>query len=390
MFKRLSNPLKSNSFFLFGARGTGKTTILNEIFNSSNSIFIDLLDSETFSRFRKNPSLLLGVADEIAGKKDWIIIDEVQKAPALLDLVHKLIESTELKFALTGSSARKLKREGVNLLAGRAYVNNLFPLTYVELEDQFNLESALRWGTLPKIYSLSSDREKYEFLTSYTHSYLKEEILQEQLVRNLDPFAKFLEIASQMNGEVINYSKLAREAATSPNTVQTYFEILQDTLLGTILPAYDKSVRKQQVKSPKFYFFDCGIQRALANSLTIPVQPSTYSFGNLFESFLVNEIIRLNNYNMKSYKLSYLLTKNGAEIDLILERPGKPTALIEIKSKEQVEEEDFKHLFSLKKEFKNSECFCLSNDKISRVVKGVKCLPWMVGIEELGLRESSF
>lgn len=324
-----------------------------------------------------------------------MVIDEVQKVPALLDVVHHLIEESDIKFVLTGSSARKLKHDSANLLAGRAFVNNLYPFTFTELdaaglfqtssERKSFLHETLTWGALPKIFEFKSDEEKVSYLNSYTFTYLKEEILQEQIVRNLDPFSRFLEVAAQMNGEIINYSKVARESGTSSNTIQTYFQILEDTLLGFILQPYHKSIRKQQRGNPKFYFFDTGIIRALSNTITIGLNKSGYGYGKLFESFIINEIVRLNSYYRKHFTFSYLRTKSDAEIDLIIERPGMPVALVEIKSSETIDEHDLRHLTSLGKDFKNAEFFCLSRDENNRIVNGVKCLEWQKGLEELGL-----
>ena len=390
MLKRLINPLKSNSFFLFGARGTGKTTFLKEEIITRNSLYIDLLTAEEFNRYRGNPDLLSEKLELISKNVDRVVIDEVQKVPSLLDTVHKLIEEKGIKFALTGSSARKIRRGSANLLAGRAFVNNLYPLSYSELKENFNLHDAIEWGTLPKIYNLITSEEKFSYLNTYTFNYLKEEILQEQVVRNLDPFSKFLEVAAQMNSEIINYSKIAKEAETSPNSVQSYFEILQDTLLGTIVPSYHQSIRKQQRSNPKFYFFDTGVQRALAKTITVGVHESTYYYGKLFETFIVNEIFKLNSYNKKNYSFSYLRTKSNAEVDLIIERPGCPTALLEIKSASKIDLDDLRHLRSLAKDIDNGEAFCLSQDKNARIIEGVRCLPWKEGFEELGLTASSF
>ena len=281
MIKRLLNPLKSSSFFLFGARGTGKSTYLKEEFLSENSLYIDLLGSGAFTDFFRDPDLLTKKLD-LKSDYDWVVIDEIQKIPALLDVVHQNIETRNIKFALTGSSARKLRKGSANLLAGRAFINNLYPFSYLELGDLFSLDEVLVWGSMPKILDLSSEQEKFSYLNTYCFTYLKEEILQEQIVRNLNPFSRFLEVAAQVNTEIINYSKLARDAGTTSVTVQNYFEILQDTLIGNMLPPYSRSIRKQQRSSPKFYFIDNGIQRALAKTILIGIHKSTYQYGKLF------------------------------------------------------------------------------------------------------------
>ncbi len=390
MIKRLAKPLTTNSFFLFGARGTGKTTFLKEEILTKKSLYVNLLLAEEFNNFRLNPDYLTERLDLLGNDVDWVVIDEIQKVPALLDVVHNLIEERGVKFALTGSSARKLKRGAANLLAGRAFVNNLYPLSYLELGEKFSLQNALEWGLLPKIYDFTENEEKFSYLSTYTFTYLKEEILQEQIIRNLDPFSRFLEVAAQMNGEIINYSKIARESGTSANTIQSYFEILEDTLIGTIIPPFEQSIRKQQRKNPKFYFFDSGVQRALSKAISVGVHASSYAYGKLFESFIVNEIIKLNSYNKKNYTLSYLHTKSNAEIDLIVSRPGMPFALIEIKSSVRIDIDDLRHLRSLAKDFEHSESFCFSQDKNSRVIDGIKCLYWKDGLDEIGVTSSSF
>jgi predicted AAA+ superfamily ATPase len=199
------------------------------------------------------------------------VIDEVQKAPKLLDQIHYEIEKRQIKFALTGSSARKLRRGGANLLAGRALMNHLYPLTHRELAADFVLQDVLQWGSLPEIFSAPSDLVRQEYLKTYVDSYLKEEILQEQLVRNVVPFRKFLPVAAQMNGKILNFSSMAKDLGVDWSTVKNYYQILEDTWLGFNLPIYHRSLRKQQLKGQKFYLFDLGVQRALERNLKVPV-----------------------------------------------------------------------------------------------------------------------
>jgi predicted AAA+ superfamily ATPase len=313
------------------------------------------------------------------------VIDEIQKAPKLLDLVHQQIESSRFKFALTGSSARKLRHGTANLLAGRAFVYHLFPLTAGEIGDQFSLQAALSWGTLPRAVTLGSDHNRRDFLRAYTHTYLQEEITQEQIVRRLDPFRRFLVAAAQMSGQIVNFSKIGREVGASTVTVQSYFQILEDTLIGNLIEPFHESVRKRQRGNPKFYFFDTGIQRALNNTLQVELAPQTYGYGAAFEHFVVNEINRLQSYARKDYRLSYLRTKDGVEIDLVIERPGLRRALVEIKSTERVTEEEIRSLTRLGKDVENSEAFCLSRDPTPKKIGAVSCLPWQQGLIEIGL-----
>ncbi|MBU0504536.1 AAA family ATPase [bacterium] len=385
MFKRIILPIKSNSFFLFGARGTGKSTFLKHYFQKEKTLWFDLLDFDTEDSLQRNPQAF---AQEIEAKKNkvsWVVVDEVQKIPALLNLVHKLIETTKIKFALTGSSARKLKRGSANLLAGRAFVNNLFPLTHIEIKKDFQLDSALKWGTLPKIFQLETDNEKKSFLKTYAQTYLKEEVWAEHLIRNLDPFRRFLEISTQSNSEILNYSNISKDVGADVKTVQSYFQILEDTLLGFFLEPYHKSIRKQQRESPKFYYFDTGVKAALSRTLTKELLHNTYAYGKAFEHFLITEIYRLNEYYQKDYKLSYLRTKDQAEIDLIVERPGLKTVLIEIKSSAKVDERDTHTLERFIKDFSPAEAFVFSQDPKEKKIGNILALPWQKGLTEIGL-----
>lgn len=389
MFHRIINPIKSNSFFLFGARGTGKSTFLKNFFVREPCLWFDLLQLETEDTFRGN---VQSFAQEIETKKDrvaWVVVDEIQKMPELLNEVHRLIETTPVKFALTGSSARKLKRGSANLLAGRAFINYLFPLTHVEYGNQFDLVHALQWGTLPKISQLQTDEEKAAYLRAYAQTYLREEVWSEQFVRKLDPFRRFLEISAQANGEIVNYTNIARDVGADVKTVQSYFEILADTLLGFFLEPYHTSIRKQQRLSPKFYYFDIGVKRALERALNVPLARHTYAFGRAFEHFVVAEIYRLNTYYARDYRLSYLRTKDQVEIDLVIERPGGKTVLIEIKSKDRVDDRDTRTLEHFLKDFKNAEALVLSNDPREKKIGNVFALPWARGIREIGLHTTA-
>ncbi len=385
MFNRLIKFPKNNSFFLFGARGTGKTFLLKEHFKFSNALYIDLLTPDQNETYSLRPQTLVEQLAALGRETQWIIIDEIQKVPKLLDIVHQQIESSRFKFAMSGSSARKLKRGGANLLAGRAFVNHLFPLTAREIGEHFSLASALAWGTLPRLFAFESVADKRDFLRTYAHTYLKEEITEEQVVRRLDPFRRFLVVAAQMSGQIINFSKIAREVGASTPTVQTYFQILEDTLVGFLLEPFHESIRKRQRDNPKFYFFDTGVQRALNNTLTVELRPQTYAYGHAFEHFVINEVNRLQSYAKKDYRLSYLRTKDGVEIDLIIERPGLKRALVEIKSTERITEDEVRALQHLGKDISNSEAFCLSLDPTPKKIGEVMCFPWQRGLEEIGL-----
>jgi predicted AAA+ superfamily ATPase len=394
---------KNNSFFLFGARGTGKTSLIREQIIGDNVFWLDLLDRKIEDRYALTPDLLYeecksksklqtgtktSEADNKKKSFDWVVIDEIQKNPRLLDTVHRIIESPEFvspKFALTGSSARKLRHGGANLLAGRAFVRNLYPLTHRELGEDFELDRILAYGSLPKVFSCSDDTEREDFLTSYGLTYLNEEVWAEHLIQDLDPFRKFLEIAAQSNGKVVNFANIARDVGAHEKTVKKYFQILEDTLLGFFLEPYHRSLRKRQISSPKFFLFDTGVKRALERTLRQELVPSTAVFGSAFEHLVISEAIRLNDYNQRDFKFSYFLSKDGGEIDLVIDRPGRPTALVEIKSSHRTDEFKTRYLRSLAPSLEQSESFCLSLDPHERTQDGVNYLPWQKGLVELGL-----
>jgi uncharacterized protein len=394
MIGRFAEMPTSNSFFLFGPRGSGKSTLLKSIFKN-DAFWIDLLDDMLLDKYSLNPQELKQELQADSKKKTrWVVIDEVQKCPKLLNTVHQIIEdpSFNVLFALTGSSSRRLKQKGVNLLAGRAFVEHLFPFSHFELPESFDLDTILRWGTLPKLWELKEDAEKADYLRAYSLTYIRTEIQEEQWVRKIDPFRRFIAVAAQMNGSLVNYANIARDVGVDPVTVQSYYEILEDTLMGFYLPAYNRSIRKQQRKAPKFYLFDCGIVRALQRVLNIDIAPQTYEYGKLFEQFVVLEVSRINHYLKRDYELSYLLTKDNVEIDLIIDRPGEPTALVEIKSKQHVDDRDTHHLKSIAKDIDKAECFLLSQDSAPKVIDGVNALPWKQGLQTLfshSLREGS-
>lgn len=390
LFARLCNLPKNHSFFMFGARGTGKTSLLRTELTSPHVRWIDLLNRKEEDRYAQNPDLLYDECLRQAqqGHGGWIVIDEIQKLPALLDTVHRIIETREFTpplFALTGSSARKLRHGAANLLAGRAFLRHLFPLTHRELGERFDLEEALNYGALPKVFGLDAADSKQDFLESYGLTYLKEEVWAEHLIQDLDPFRKFLEIAAQTNGMLVNFAKIGRDVNAHEKTVKKYFQILEDTLLGFFLEPYHRSVRKRQHQSPKFFLFDLGVKRALERSLRQAVIPQTYAYGRAFEHFLVAEALRLNDYGKKDFRFSYFLTKDGGEVDLIVERPGRPLALVEIKANDKTTDEDTHYLRSILPDMRPCEAFCLSRDPHERTLDGVHHLPWTKGLAELGL-----
>jgi predicted AAA+ superfamily ATPase len=391
MYTRLCNVLKTRSFFLFGARGTGKSSYLQHLFGSEAVIWLDLLRDRDFVRYQRDPGLLYDQALSALSPKSatprWIVIDEVQRVPKLLNEVHRVLESTEahgkILFALTGSSARKLKRGGANLLGGRALVNNLFPLTAAELGKDFDLNTTLNWGSLPYIATEQDAATRRELLDSYYATYLREEIKEEQVVRQLDPFTRFLEVAAQTSGQFVNYAAIARDCQVGEKAVARYYQILEDTLLGVMIPSFDRSIRQQQSKSPKFYLFDIGVQRALSGALDAPITPKSYGYGRAFEQFLILEIYRLNSYLRKRFKLFHLRTKDDAEIDLVIEKPGEGYILIEIKSTQNASAQHGNHVRAFSQELPKSEAWVASLDEQNRKEGDLTFLHWQAALTRL-------
>jgi uncharacterized protein len=235
---------------------------------------------------------------------------------------------------------------------------------------------------LPKIYSLSNDEEKKLFLQSYAQTYLREEIQIEQLVRKLNPFRSFLEIAAQMNGKIINFKKIARDIGVGDTTVKDYYSILEDTLIGFKLNAFNHSFRKQLSTKPKFYFFDTGITRALNKNLTSELEESSFAFGDAFEHFIILEAIKLATYNKYEYSFYYLRTKHDAEIDLVVKRPGEKILFIEIKSSKQVRDEDLTTYSKLIEDFGECEAVCFSRDEYTKTIKNITVYPWQEGLKK--------
>ncbi len=380
MIPRMISPISRRSYFLFGARGTGKTTWLEEQYPPGDkNLWIDLLNDDQEKQYRKRPQLLDSILTQAAKDKSLpsvIIIDEVQKVPKLLDIAQSWIRKRKLLFILTGSSARKLKRGAGNLLGGRANVYSMFPLTSLEIGSQFNLQKALEWGTLPEPWFLSSDRERSGFLRAYASTYLKEEILQEQLIRKIDPFRDFLEVAAQCVGQPLNFEKIGRDVGVDHKTIQAYFGILEETLVGIMLRPFHRSLRKSALQQPKFYYFDTGVQRQLSGALGIPLLPQSSLYGQVFEAWLIQEIIRLSIYREKDFRFSFFRSKHGTEVDLILSK-GQRHVAIEIKAATSVDWVEVRTLARLVADFPGKcEAFYVSQDPQAQEVAQVSCLHW--------------
>jgi predicted AAA+ superfamily ATPase len=262
------------------------------------------------------------------------------------------------------------------LLAGRAWLNHLHPLTHLELGNAFDLDHVLRWGTLPRVAALSDEVERKEFLKVYAQTYVRQEIKEEQTVRRLDPFLRFLEVAAQCNGEILNHSKIARDVGSDPKGVERYFEILDDTLLGVHLEPFHASVRKRQTRRSKFYFFDLGVTRALTHQLDAELSPRTFAYGRAFEHFFILECMRLRDYRRRDEQFFYLRTKDDLEIDLIIERGGSKRTLIEIKSSNNVDATELTHQRKLARDLAPCDFWVASNERQARSIDGVEILPW--------------
>lgn len=381
--KRLLQLPLARNFFLFGARNTGKSTLLKNIFAKKDSLWLDLLNPDLENRYARDP---ISFKQEILALDDnvqYVIIDEIQKLPKLLDLVHQLIESTNKTFVMTGSSARRLKHGGANLLAGRAFVYNLFPFTSIELGKNFDLGSALHWGTLPAVvYKMKSDSDKTKFLQAYAQTYLKEEIWLEQFIRKIDPFRKFLEVSAQCNGQILNILSIANDVGVDDKTIKQYFSILEDTLTGFMLDPYHGSFRKRLHSKPKFYYFDIGVCRALSRMLSVPIKKSTSYYGEVFEHFIILECVRLASYYFPEYRFSYIKTKDDVEIDLVVERPGENLLCIEIKSTDQVRENKLSSFANLVKDIPNAEAICISQELRAKKIGTITVLPWQVALKK--------
>ncbi len=353
--------LKHKSLFLFGARQTGKTSLIHH--SLPDYRVYDLLDSDVYRTLSREPKRL---EQEKRPEETIVIIDEIQKLPFLLDEVHRLIETHGIHFLLTGSSARKLRRGGVNLLGGRARSRYLHPLIYSELKEHFSLLKALNNGLIPSIYLSDSPDED---LKAYTGDYLKEEIAAEGLARNIPAFSRFLQVAALCNGLLINYANIANDAQVPSSTVQEYFHILRDTLIGFDVPAWKKSRKRKAICTSKFYFFDVGVVRHLQNRPEL--RDKTPEFGEAFETYLAHELKTFIDCRGTG-ELCYWRSKSGYEVDFIID----DAVAIEVKAKGNVSPGDLRGIYALKEENMVRHYVVASLEQRPRIIDGVHILPW--------------
>jgi uncharacterized protein len=369
---QLPKLLEKKSFFLFGPRATGKTSLIHNQLKGAK--VYDLLDADVFARLASRPKLLGEELPASSSKtENLIVIDEIQKLPSLLDEVHRLIESRRIKFLLTGSSARKLKHGGANLLGGRAWEASLFPLTSNEISD-FDLLRYLNQGGIPHIY-LSA--EPSEELRSYANLYLREEIAAESLIRKIDQFARFLDVMALQNGEELHYQGLASDSGVPARTLQNYVQMLEDTLVGFQVPSFQSTKKRKAISRSKFFFFDVGIVNCLARRGEI--QPKSELFGKCFEHFLFMEIRAYLSYRRKQDALQYWRTGSGFEVDCVI---GNTLAL-EFKATEMVTERHLRGLKALREERLVRDFAMVSTDPVRREVDGVTIYPWQDFLTEL-------
>ena len=361
----------NSSIFLFGGRQTGKSTILHQQF--PQSIYIDLLDSKVKERYRRNPSFLYeALIDKPEGT--LVIIDEIPELPALLNEVHRLIVERKIVFILCGSSARKLKRKGHNTLGGRAFPVYLYPFVSAEIPD-FDIDHAVMYGMIPPHYL---DENPSRLLAGYIDIYLKEEIKEEALVRNLDSFNRFLEVAALTDGEIVNNNNIAQDCGVHATTVNAYFDILEDTLMGYRIPAFRKVMKRRLMQAPKFYYFDIGVANHLLHRKELV--RGTPEYGHAFEHLVIQEIYAWLHYNHSDEELSYWRTYTGMEVDAII---GDARVAIEIKSVEEVMPKHLKGLKAFGEEHPQSRKIVVSFDKINRRIGDVESIYVMDFFKEM-------
>ena len=375
VFERsIGRPFESRkSFFLFGPRGTGKTTWLKH--RLPEALFVNLLQSEFYNRLTANPGVLRQVIPR--DHSGWTIIDEVQRIPALLNEVHDLIETRELGFALTGSSARTLRRKGVNLLAGRALTYRMHPLTVAEQGDAFNLRDSLQLGHLPARFGESAPGK---YLEDYVQTYLREEVMQEGLTRNIGHFSHFLEVASFSQGATVNISAVAREAQINRPVAENYFSILEDLLIAVRLPVFSRKARRKLISQTKFYFFDAGVYRSIRP--VGPLDSDAEIDGPALETLVLQELRAVSDYHGLDYQIHFWRTRSGLEVDFVLYGPNGLLA-VEVKRSTRIQSRDTRSLREFRKDYPPARCFVFYGGPSPLYMDGVTVLPIEHALKDL-------
>lgn len=384
MFRRILN-LKSYvsdlSVLLLGPRQTGKSTLIHAQF--PQALILDLLDPELFRDLQKSPNFLKEIVE--GSGKSRVIIDEIQKIPELLDVVHSLIESKKnIRFILTGSSARKMRQQGRNLLGGRAYPLSLHPITSVEYlsekvsDSQTPLHRLLEVGGLPRV--LTSDTPQ-RLLKAYVGIYLQEEIKAEGYVRNLGDFTRFLDVAALSNAEQLDFAGIARDVQLSPRTVSAYYQILQDTLTGFLLESFKETKSRKAVATPKFYFFDVGVSNYLSGRERLSV--GTPEYGKALEHFIFTELKAYQDYSEKEFELYYWRSTSQMEVDFIIKTRSRRLIGIEVKGSRHIDQTDLKGLKAFEEDFKLARKFVVCNERFSRLLGDVNVMPYPQFCEQL-------
>lgn len=362
---------EEESIFLWGARQTGKSTLLKKLF--PGALWFDLLKSDVYLRYQRYPEQF---REAILAQSPAriVIVDEIQKIPELLDEVHWLIVNHGVKFILSGSSPRKIIRSGANLLGGRALRYELYPLVYYEIPE-FDLVKALNDGLMPRHY-LSANPKK--LIESYLGNYLRDEIIAEAKIRNVAAFSRFLEAAAFSNGEMVNYSNIAPDCGVSSVTIKEYFQILEDTLIGRFVPSFQKKPKRRVVQAPKFYYFDLGIANYLLKRGKIEM--GSESFGSAFEHFIFQELYAHSMYSGLGYLISFWRTSSQIEVDFIL---GNHEVAIEVKGTNTIQPRHLLGLKSFAEEYAVKKLIMVSNDPIERKIGEILVMPWTLFLEKL-------
>ena len=369
--KQIFEGLGEESSFLWGARQTGKSTLLKKLY--PDVLYFDLLLSSDYDRFLRNPSALREIL-EMKASLQPVIIDEIQRIPSLLNEVQWLIVNRGIQFILSGSSPRNILRSGGNLLGGRALRHELYPLVSAEIPG-FDLLKALNNGLLPRHY-MAKNADK--LLSAYIGSYLRDEIITEAKIRNITSFSKFLEAAAFSNGEMVNFSNIASDCGISSPTVKEYFQILEDTMTGRFLHSFQKKPKRRVITAPKFYYFDVGVAGYLLKRGKI--QFGSEAFGKAFEHFIYNEIYAHSHYSDLNYPVYYWRTASQLEVDFIL---GDNEVAVEVKSSSMVNSRHFKGLKSFAEEYKVKKMLVVSTDPYPRQIDEITVLPWQLFLQQL-------